>query len=95
VTLTAGIYATGTKSLMGFDVAGPTPMPPSDQQALALYSAIVLGYPNVPGYKQGSWVGMVTGLSPGSYTFTAKYRSNNGGGVSAYENRQIIVTPVP
>jgi hypothetical protein len=37
----------------------------------------------------------VTGLSPGSHTFTAKYRDTINGSTATIENRSITVIPMP
>jgi len=42
---------------------------------------------------QGSASYVVSGLTPGSHTFTAKYRS--GAGTETFANRSIIVIPLP
>jgi hypothetical protein len=43
------------------------------------------------GGQQASATYVVTGLSAGSYTFTARYRSS--GGTCHFSNRGLIVTP--
>jgi hypothetical protein len=42
---------------------------------------------------QGSATYVVSGLTPGSHTFTAKYRASAG--VETFANRTIIVIPLP
>jgi hypothetical protein len=44
---------------------------------------------------QASATYVLTDLSPGSHTFTAKYRRNINGGTATFANRSIIVTPLP
>jgi hypothetical protein len=45
---------------------------------------------------QGSATYYVSGLTAGSTTFTAKYRTETGGTVTnTFSNRTIIVTPLP
>jgi len=44
------------------------------------------------GFVQASATFYVTGLTPGTYTFTAKYRTT--GGTATFANRNIIVQPL-
>jgi hypothetical protein len=75
---------------MSFAVSGATAMDPDDVQSLAS---------DGPFLSQGSAVYLVTGLNPGSNTFTAKYRTDgtnvygnplNG---CVFGNPTVIVTP--
>jgi hypothetical protein len=43
---------------------------------------------------QASYTSLVTGLSPGNHTFTARYRGN-GGDRAEFSQRQITVVPLP
>ena len=36
---------------------------------------------------------LVTGLTPGSHTFTAKYRRTGGTGTCTFSDRSLVVTP--
>jgi hypothetical protein len=88
LTLSALVYNSGQATgEMSFEAVGPTPLSPSFDQSLTMPAV---------GYTQGSWTRLLNGLSPGSYTFTAKYRSFSvSSGGSSYNDRQIIVIPVP
>ncbi len=75
---------------MGFEVSGATSRGPSDTQSLSLQGGdSALAATGI----QASVTYLVTGLTPGSNTFTAKYRV--GGGLGTFVNRHIIVIPLP
>jgi hypothetical protein len=72
---------------MGFQAGGVVV---SDNQALSLQGAdIKLANTAI----QASATFLVTGLTTGSNTFTAKYRA--GGSTCTFANRSIIVIPLP
>jgi hypothetical protein len=73
-----------TQCYMGFAVSGATSVSASDTQSLN--AAVLQDQEN-----QVSATYLVTGLNPGSNTFTAKYRSD--GNDCTFSNRNIIVTP--
>jgi hypothetical protein len=81
VTITGGVTPTnGQQAYVAVEVdATPT----SDTQALAADSNFI----------QASATFIVTGLTAGSHTFTAKYRVS-GGGAASFQNRTLIVTPL-
>jgi hypothetical protein len=70
---------------MGFQISGCSNVSPGNGNQLILAGGTL---------SQDSWTGFVSGLNPGSCTFTAKYISRNGG-TSLFSSRRIIVTPVP
>lgn len=71
---------------MGFAVSGATTIAASDAQSLAFTSPVGGG-----GNRSTAQV-LVTGLNPGSTTFTAKYRVTANTG--QWQDRQMIVTPL-
>jgi hypothetical protein len=76
---------------MGFAVSGATTLAASDAQSLV---AGILGGGGAPRPDmQGSATYLVTGLTAGSNTFTAKYRVD--GSTGTFANRNIIVIPLP
>ncbi len=92
VTITALESSGGQGCYMSFAVSGATNLPPAPNDVQSLSSA-------GPFLSQGSAVYLVTGLNPGSNTFTAKYRTD-GSNVWGYQltgcqfgNPAIIVTP--
>jgi hypothetical protein len=82
VVLTAAIDAPGGPSggtgAMGFSVDGAAP------EATRVLAADRIEL-------QASATYLVTGLSPGSHTFTAKYRTSAG--TATFSNRQLVVVP--
>ncbi len=93
VTITAQISTYAEQCFMGFAVSGASAVPASDA-----YSLNFGDFGATTGQWQASATYVVTGLSPGSNTFTAKYRANNFGGISGqfgcdFGNTQMIVTP--
>jgi hypothetical protein len=77
-------------SFMSFAVSGATTISAADARSVGLTSA---GNSFVMG--SGSGVFVVSGLTAGSNTFTAKYRSTAGGGATTpFAERQIMVIPL-
>ena len=90
VTVTAlGTNSANEQSaLMGFEVSGASTVAASDTRAM-----IVPFYGSGANLKvQTSATYLVTGLTAGSNTFTAKYRPT--GGTGTWANRSIIVIPL-
>lgn len=88
VTVTARISANVIDSgYMGFAVSGASVRAATDSQSLNLSSSGA-GHVN-----RASASFTVTGLTPGSHTFTAKYRQN-GASTGTYADRSIIVLPL-
>ena len=91
VTVTGGLsVATDDASaFMSFAVSGTDSAVAADTTALqftGMHSDI----------NQESATFMVTGLTSGaSDTFTAKYRSSAAGSIASFQNRNIIVIPMP
>ena len=83
VILTAYIATDGGSAAadMTYAVSGATTIAANDAVALSSSPAIF----------RGSAVNLVTGLTAGSNTFTAKYRKQGGSGSGAFANREIIV----
>ncbi len=91
VTLTGQVSpdANGRTAFMGFAVSGATTVAAGDAQSL---STLISGGNGTPiPTTQGSVTYLVSGLTAGSNTFTAKYRVTAGTGT--FVNRNIIVTP--
>jgi hypothetical protein len=78
----------GAQNNMGFAVSGATTRVAADTQALQFQRGGSQG----PVSGQLSATFFVTGLNPGSTTFTAKYDVNAGTGTFA--NRTILVIPI-
>ena len=77
----------GHLSYMGVAVSGASTAAPADSHALMYES----GDPN--DRLMASRVHLHTGLTAGSNTFTAKYKSGNGTSIATFSNRYIIVIP--
>lgn len=88
VTLTANIDGTGSniRTYMGFAVSGASTVAAADT------AANMQQHDSANTNTQQSWTGIVTGLTAGSNTFTAKYRTS--GGTGTWANRHIIVEPI-
>lgn len=86
VTVTAHVAPDpGEAGRMSFESTGGSGnVGPHDERSLLVFAANV----------QASATYLVDGLSPGSHTFTAKYRSP-GNGEILFANRSIIVIPLP
>jgi hypothetical protein len=76
----------GFAALMAFAVSGATSRAPVDAEALRKHSS------SASVEMAASRMTLVTGLTPGSNTFTSKYRGN--GGTANFFNRSIIVIPL-
>lgn len=59
-----------------------------DRRALAVFTTTTTK-------AQGSATYLMSGLSPGSHTFTAQYRADGGGFLASFANRSIVVIPLP
>ena len=70
---------------MGFAVSGATTVAAADTQSLNLISATA----NASAQVTATY--LVTGLTAGSNTFTAKYKA--GSNTCTFVNRSMIVTP--
>lgn len=85
-----------SKGAMSFAVSGATTIAPSDGQGLVFFEQISDPTPiNFLNWVfRASYMHMVTGLNPGSNTFTAKYRADSGSGTTAnFTDRTIVVMP--
>lgn len=84
VTVTARIDPTsGNTGYMSFSGGGASA---ADNQALVRDAGTSAG----TGYIQASATFLVTGLTPGSQTLTAKYKGN-----ATFSNRHLVVVPLP
>lgn len=72
-------------SLMGYAISGATTLAASDNTAL--------GSANTGFGIQSSYIAVQTGLTAGSNTFTAKYRTT--GGTATFVNRVLTVFALP
>jgi hypothetical protein len=82
----SSLIATGTGgngAFMAFAISGATTVAANDAQAIS--------NPTTSGWTFGSTF-LITGLTPGSNTFTAKYRVA-GGTAGTWVSRSIVVTP--
>lgn len=87
VTLSALIEAgAGTSAWMGVDLSGANTVAANQNEAM--------GSPLAAKVKASS-VFILTGLTPGATTFTAKYRVDDGTSSSSFSQRRIIVEDVP
>jgi hypothetical protein len=77
----------GLASRIAAAVSGATTIAAADADSFLIESG------NVSDHFQGTWTYITTALNSGSNTFTAKYRTSAGGGVSNFDNRLITVTP--
>lgn len=75
-------------SYAGFAVSGATTVAASDAQAIGFTSPS-----SGAGIRAGTTL-VVTGLNPGSTTFTAKYRMDPGVGPATFVDRRLAVTPL-
>ncbi|BCP02509.1 hypothetical protein [Mycobacterium intracellulare] len=74
---------------MGFALSGANTAAASTAQELSFVSAGA----NYAG-SYGTWF-LLTGLSAGSTTFKAKYKTGAAGGTATFSNRRIAVIPFP
>ncbi len=74
---------TADSCFMSFAVSGATTVAAADAEAVM----------QTGGQQQGSATYVVTGLTAGSNTFTAKYRSSAAANTCHFSNRALIVTP--
>jgi hypothetical protein len=80
----ANLNSSGTTaSLMSYEVTGASAQAPNDN--------IAVGVATTTGTRAGALF-LVTGLTPGSNTFTCRYRV--GGGTGTYVDRRILVVPL-
>jgi hypothetical protein len=90
VTVTGSLTnaTSAAQSNMGFAISGASTQAASDTRAFVVKNggaqAILV---------QGSATFFISGLTPGSTTFTAKYRVSAGTGT--FVNRSIVVVPLP
>jgi hypothetical protein len=88
VSVTTGISTTtgGGSGYMSFALSGANTQAPPADNSLAL---------NLFGndFQKASASFVLNGLTPGSTTFTAKYRTNAG--TSTFQNRSIWAIPLP
>lgn len=83
VVLTGNLSnSAGNYAVMGVAVSGATTAAASDVTSLQHFGTSP---------RRGSYVALMTGLTPGSTTFTAKYRVT--GGTGTFVDRNIIVKP--
>jgi hypothetical protein len=88
VAVTAGIETTtgGGSGYMSFAMSGANNVPPPTNNSTAL---------NLIGndFQKATATFVLTGLTPGSTTFTAKYRTNSG--TATFQNRSMWGIPLP
>lgn len=77
----------GLASRVGVAFSGATTTAASDTNSLGTESG------NANDAFQGVWMTITTSLNAGSNTFTLKYRTSAGGGVSSFDHRLIAVVP--
>jgi hypothetical protein len=91
VTVTGSLSnaTASAQSNMGFAISGASTQAASDTRAL-----VVKNGGNQVILVQGSATFFVSGLTPGSTTFTAKYRVS-AASTGTFVNRSVIVVPLP
>lgn len=77
---------TGGTSYMSFALSGANTLAASDTNCTAVSSSLAGGVYSLSGSM------IITGLTPGSTTFTAKYKSDSG--TFGFANRRIVVIPL-
>lgn len=82
------IDTAGVSALMSFAVSGATSASASDTRAVSYQPPSVAAARSI----RASAVTLLDGLTPGSNTFTAKYRVT--GGTGTFNNRRIAVLPL-
>lgn len=75
-------------SLVGYAISGATTLAASDTTAIGYTSSI-----SGAGLRAGA-TQLITGLTAGSTTFTAKYRMDPGTGPASFADRRLMVTPL-
>ncbi|MDX3311597.1 hypothetical protein P1S61_21535 [Streptomyces sp. ME08-AFT2] len=79
----SNVNTTSVSSLMSFEVSGASSIPAADNQSI--------GIAGTAGSREGAAF-LLTTLTPGSNTFTCKYRV--GSGTGTYADRRIAVLPL-
>ncbi len=95
VIVTAGINsnaASDPAGFVGYAVSGANTIAATDTTAMAFAATISGGVITLDPFVRGSAVSILTGLTPGSTTFTAKYRA--AGNTTFFVNRSIVVVPL-
>lgn len=77
----------GLASRIAATISGATSIAANDSDSYLIESG------NISDHFQGTYVYITTALNAGSNTFTNKYRTSAGGGVSSFDNRLIMVIP--
>lgn len=78
----------GSSALMSFAVTGDTAVAASDTRSVTYQPGSVAAARSI----RASAITLIDGLTPGSNTFTAKYRVT--GGTGTFNNRRIAVLPL-
>lgn len=71
-------------AIMGYAISGATTQAALDETSLQIA-------PPATGFLQASWVMQEVGLTVGSNTFTAKYKTNTG--TATFDRRRMILMP--
>lgn len=79
--------------LMSFAVSGASTLAASDDRSVRLQADVAGGAGQLIVDASVGTCLLVTGLTAGSNTFTAKYRSVSGASVAWFRNRTIVVQP--
>ena len=87
INVTATSAVDDNQCLMSFAVSGATTVAATDTRSLQLSE-------RSQAIRAGATY-LVTGLTAGSNTFTAQYRSENNGSSCSFANRNIVVVPWP
>lgn len=77
----------GLASRITFALSGANTLAATDDNSFAAESG------TAGDVFQGTWAGVRMGMTPGTTTLTAKYRTSAGGGTSTFAHRVISVVP--
>lgn len=89
ISVGCGLYNSiaGLGSRMTFDLSGSNTLAATDDNSFYAESG------TAGDTFHGTWTGVRMGMTAGTTTFTAKYRTTAGGGTSTFAHRVIAVVP--
>lgn len=77
----------GLASRIAVTISGATSIAANDSDSYLVESG------NISDHFQATWTYITSALNAGTNTFTAKYRTSAGGGISNFDNRLVGVVP--